>query len=68
MVVSAHKMKQELLNIMINRFTFVINNEGGCYDVTNYGHNTKYLGYTKVKGVFWDHTVHAATVPGPSIK
>jgi len=29
MVVFAHEMKQELLNIMINRFTFVINNECG---------------------------------------
>ena len=29
MVVFAHKMKQKLLNIMINRFTFVINNESG---------------------------------------
>ena len=29
MVVFTHEMKQELLNIMIDRFTFVINNESG---------------------------------------
>jgi hypothetical protein len=29
LVVFTHEMKQELPNIMINRFTFVINNEGG---------------------------------------
>ena len=29
MMVFAHEMKQELQNIMINRYTFVINNESG---------------------------------------